>query len=807
MGIPANMHCGMRENVALVLLISGFLVPAFGEDVHPTYSQLRPFTLAAAQARAENVVLKRDRVEMHFDGVFYPEKAVEGKVRGAVFIGTGKVKIEPPDVEYERDNLRRMIKAERIEADFKTAVLRFSDDTWAELGLKETGNGGAPEQAVKLARELAPRLLKDAGLNPDARIAVSILNRESPGVFLAQFEEGKLGRFTVAVDPQGRIPGVFGLNAGEQGMVFQRHGPMGGNDIWLAFASLESIAQHLPLTSEQFDVIRLKHYAMKVDLTEVKAARMSVEATIDAEAFQDGVRAIPFTLNEGLGEYKDERLKKALHCEWVKAADGTALEFAQEGWETGLTVLLPTPITRGGKTKFTIRVGGEAILRPGDAEYQHYGPAVTLLEDVFYPRSTVSWYPTHGYLQRATYDLVFLHRDGHRAISIGVPYEVTGGAAKGEKASGWKMDKPVSLATFVVGALNRYVKPAGGGVPEVEYNAPGVFMGKSSENWMLTELSNAVGFYAQLFGPYPFERVNSVIHPRGYGQGFPTLLLVPPTRKSTNKYEFSFYAHEMAHQWWGHVVGWKTYRDQWLSEGFAEYSAALYVKVRMDRDAQAEVIRRMRRQLIMPPATETGIGSGKVAELGPMILGLRAATPQTLNAYYALTYFKGALVLRMLHFLFTHPGTGDDSAFYAMLRDFTARYAGRAASTEDFFAVASEHFRRSPLGIKYHLQNLDWFYRQWVLEAVLPSYRLEYSIQQQPNGVLLNGVVYQKGAPDDWFMPLPLTIRFGKDQEARGSVQVKGAQSSFSIPLPAAPVSVTLDPDLYILSEKTETGH
>ena len=73
--------------------------------------------------------------------------------------------------------------------------------------------------------------------------------------------------------------------------------------------------------------------------------------------------------------------------------------------------------------------------------------------------------------------------------------------------------------------------------------------------------------------------------------------------------------------------------------------------------------------------------------------------------------------------------------------------------------------------------------------------------------MLLNGVVYQKGARDDWFMPLPLTIRFGKDQEARGSVQVKGAQSSFSIPLPAAPVSVTLDPDLYILSEKTETGH
>ena len=432
--------------------------------------------------------------------------------------------------------------------------------------------------------------------------------------------------------------------------------------------------------------------------------------------------------------------------------------------------------------------------------------AANLVEDVYYPRSTVSWYPAHGYLQRATYDIVFLHRSGHRVISTGTESEVQDGTGRGEKATRWKLDKPVSFSTFAAGNFNRFARDGDAKTPPVEYNSPGTFMTKSSENYMLTELGNAVRFYSELFGPYPFDRVGSVVHPRLYGQGFPTLLLIPPTRKSTNKYEFSFLAHEMAHQWWGHVVSWKTYRDQWLSEGFAEYSAARYVRARMDRDAEVELIRHMRRELITPPITETGVRAGKVAELGPLILGLRAATPETENAYYALTYYKGALVLRMLHFLFTHPGTGDDSAFYAMMRDFTARYAGRAASTEDFFAVASEHFRKSPLGIKYHMQNLDWFYNQWVLQAVIPSYRLEYSIQQQPNGVLLNGMLKQIGAPDDWFMPLPLVIHLSKNQEVHGSVQVKGAHSEFSIPLPAAPVSVSLDPDLFILSEKTETG-
>src|SRR3990172_7233759 len=42
--------------------------------------------------------------------------------------------------------------------------------------------------------------------------------------------------------------------------------------------------------------------------------------------------------------------------------------------------------------------------------------------------------------------------------------------------------------------------------------------------------------------------------------------------------------HEIAHQWWGNMVGWESYRDQWLSEGFATYGAALY----LDRERQGD---------------------------------------------------------------------------------------------------------------------------------------------------------------------------------------------------------------------------
>ena len=53
------------------------------------------------------------------------------------------------------------------------------------------------------------------------------------------------------------------------------------------------------------------------------------------------------------------------------------------------------------------------------------------------------------------------------------------------------------------------------------------------------------------------------------------MLLMPKADMAT-KHTYRFIAHETAHQWWGNIVAWRSYRDQWLSEGFAEYSGILY---------------------------------------------------------------------------------------------------------------------------------------------------------------------------------------------------------------------------------------
>jgi hypothetical protein len=61
----------------------------------------------------------------------------------------------------------------------------------------------------------------------------------------------------------------------------------------------------------------------------------------------------------------------------------------------------------------------------------------------------------------------------------------------------------------------------------------------------------------------------------------------------------------------------------------------------------------------MPAHTITGLSSARLTDIGPLVLGHRLETRETQGAYSTLVYKKGGLVLRMLHFLFTDPATGN----------------------------------------------------------------------------------------------------------------------------------------------------
>jgi hypothetical protein len=771
---------------ALLFLLWPALVRA-GEALD-LYQTLRTFQLTGGSAVVENLVLRRDRAEMTFSGKFYFAAPVAGKVRGAVFLGSGKFRADPPPVDFERDNLQRLLHADRVESDFKTAVLRFTDDSFAELAGHRITEPALAE-AQRPASELDDLLLKQTGANLSARVAVSILNGEKPGFFAARFDKGSRAPFTFVFDPQGRIPSdAFSLNAGEKVLVFHHEGGTSSNDIWLAARSAPEYAGG-PLEDGP-DLVAVRQYTMNIDATRPKK-HLGLEARLDCDVLAAGVRAIPFVLNETLDEADSERLKKAMRLKSVRLADGAAVDAVQEDWDSTVTVFLPAAAGRGTTVSLIFDLEGEFMEQPDSLAFQR--------SEISYPRGSFSWYPRHGFLSRSRFDLVFRHPKGFSVVATGSRVREEDGTTE------WKIDMPVPEASFGIGRFARHSGRAERTLTPIELYAPQSTGDKQA--FMLTELANCVQFFSILFGRYPYPTLQVMQHTRGFGQGLPTLLLLPPRGDEYNdKREFPFIAHEMSHQWWGDLVTWRTYRDQWLSEGFAEYSSILYLGLRMNSDAEQDVLRKYRRDLRSPPGTDKGLGEGRLADIGPLILGQRLSTRKTLGAYSTLIYEKGALVLRMLHYLLSDPASGDDKAFYVMMADFVHRYENRAATTEDFTAVASEHFARSPLARRFGLRDLDWFLRQWVYGTALPSYRLEYALEAQADGtVMLNGTLFQDHAPPDWLMPLPVTIRFGKDKWSLASFAARGPQSAVRLRLPAMPQSVELDPRQWILSEATAT--
>jgi aminopeptidase N len=219
--------------------------------------------------------------------------------------------------------------------------------------------------------------------------------------------------------------------------------------------------------------------------------------------------------------------------------------------------------------------------------------------------------------------------------------------------------------------------------------------------------------------------------------------------------------HEVAHQWFGHSVSWASYHDQWLSEGFADFAAGLFLQQAVGPKWQKDYIEYWERQRVrILEKNNYGVSPN---DAGPLWLGLRLISPRTGQAYQGVTYSKGAYVLAMLRSLMREDmgASGDpDKAFIEMMHDFMESHRDKPASTESFKAIAEKHMSK-----RMDLQQngrLDWFFREWVWGTQVPRYSFKYEVQPAESGKFkVHAEVTQSEVDENFAMFVPIYADFG----------------------------------------------
>src|SRR5262249_26398040 len=160
-------------------------------------------------------------------------------------------------IRFEQDNVRRLLKADEVNSDFRTAVFRFTDDSYSVLGEGAKQDlTSPPAAALKLEGDLDLQVLQETGANLAAPQVISLVNHESSGFFFVEVGGGRRGRFAYLLDPQARIPVAnFGINAGESGLIYAFDKSIWEPDVWMAFHSEDEYKQGRARYAEANDVM------------------------------------------------------------------------------------------------------------------------------------------------------------------------------------------------------------------------------------------------------------------------------------------------------------------------------------------------------------------------------------------------------------------------------------------------------------------------------------------------------------------------------------------------------------------------
>jgi hypothetical protein len=777
-------------------------------NVDPVYQSLRQLgrndqDFAGTYATVNNLQLKRDAANFNLkSGELYFITPVEGKVTAAVFIGDGELKLTPPTA-VEKHSIKIFTGEDGITEQFTKLILRFTDQTFEQIKSSPNATmksgGPAASQARGLFRDNQDLLRKRLRDNRELRTLYDLYNPAREGFFAAFIDGKRFNKLVFLLEPLG-VP-----NATPEEVALFSYGETDGG-LWTAFHREEEYKKGTASSSEDNRLIDITRH--DIDAA-IKGTRLAATDRLTFINLRAGTRVVPFELFGPL------RVSK------VQDADGNDLSFVQEdkNEDSDFGVIMPKPLEAGKTYQISIQYDGTDALRDsGGGNF------------ILIPRST--WYPGNANVlfaeDRAIFDMTFRYPKSLTFVGTGSPTAPDtreGDLAVAKWSSG---QTELAVAGFNYGRFKKKVISDKDTGYEVEFYANteipdelrmvqqqieqaeargeqtmttlGSISTTKVGDRALADAQNATRIYNAYFGKLPYNRIAMSQQPAGFfGQAWPTLVYMPylayvdttqraqllGARGGTDTFWRYVAPHEIAHQWWGHIIGWDSYHDQWMSEGFAEFSSSLYVQIIRGDEKFIDFWEDLRKLIIeASPATK----DRKPYTVGPVTQGYRLNNGKTGGVARRLIYPKGAFILHMLRMMMMdqHKG-GGDARFQAMMKDFVKTHFNQDVSTEDFKAIVEKHM--TP---EMNIDNngkMDWFFNQWVYGTQIPAYKLEYKVSSDG---MLNAKITQSGVSDDFAMLVPIYVDMGKGWSRLGSARMIGNTTVEikDLKLPSAPKRV-----------------
>jgi hypothetical protein len=738
---------------------------------------------------------------------------IGGKITGAVFTGRAHVIATPRDAA-ERRSLVNFVGVPLLDQAFSRAYFRFTDDTAADLLHQFEAAGVKPAPDRDFAEEWV-NTVSNLNSSHSLRIMMDLLSSDPQPYFSAALAGALAGPFDVLIDRRRDEPVLIGAVRNVQG------GPR--YDVWASFATPDA-----PPAKE--NVLPVDYH---LDTTIGDDLSLAGDAHLHYKAARDGDRMIGVELSRFL-TVESVTIDAGAPLVFFHNDDLSRAELRLRGNDL-VYIVLAHPMKTAEEINLEIRYHGSVI---GDAG-----------NGVYFVGDRGSWYPHVVGLGHFTpFDMTFHWPKKLTLVATGTPADLKDDGAR--RSGHWTSSSPIAIAGFNLGEYEKQVAGTGtstvavyankqiedailsrlserspGFIPNVHQGSEGLpepppMAGFSegaappSPTGVLKELGahilDSIHFFEGINGPFPFDHLDVSPIPGSFGQGWPgliylsTLAYLPRETQAEaglkkderDELQQLLPFHEIAHQWWGNVVGTASYRDTWIQESVANYLSLMYAE---NRKPPARVLAtwlaHYRAQLLEPVPNIDEIAD----DAGPLTLGYRLRSAKAPEAYERIIYGKGTWVIHMLRQMLRDPAAkSPDARFEAMLRSVLVDHRYQAVSVDDLQRAAEKQM--IPAMDLEGNKKLDWFFDEWVRQTGIPRYSVESQAHAKGQEFLVSGKLHQDNVPDYFIAAVPIyaTVPGGKPVQL-GTVVATGPQTSFHFTTHFKPSKLVIDPQATIL--------